>query len=167
MTRMNNSAVTCNDFMSFELWSNMVNESIITDSEGSVFQVLEGVVYYMDPMNIFKCNECVCWQQRAFAYSFIGKKLLLASVCKARGIEHAGPREQAEKRGLESSIDINLCRLEKGLDGNKAYAINTQAQWKEERPMFSNRGMVLQGSSYYNTYRSYRHCTMSRSMSFI
>ena len=48
MTPMNNSAVTCNDFMSFEIWSNMASESIITDSEGSAFQVLEGVVYYVD-----------------------------------------------------------------------------------------------------------------------
>ena len=47
MTRMDNSAVTCNDFMSFEIWSNMASESTSADSEGSVFQVLEGVVYYM------------------------------------------------------------------------------------------------------------------------
>ena len=43
-------------------------------------------------------------------------------------VEHAGLREEAEKRGLGFSIDIKLCRLEKGPDGNKAYAINTQAQ---------------------------------------
>ena len=49
MIRINNFAVTYNDFMSFEIWSNMASESIITDSEGSVFQVLEGVVYYVDP----------------------------------------------------------------------------------------------------------------------
>lgn len=61
-------------------------------------------------------------------------------------VEHAGLRQEAQKRGLGSSNDIKLCRLEKGLDGNKAYAINTQAQWEEERPVFSNRGMVLQGS---------------------
>jgi len=58
-------------------------------------------------------------------------------------VEHAGLREEAEKRGLGSSIDIKLCRSEKGPDGNKAYAINTQAQWNEQIPMFSNRGMVL------------------------
>ena len=53
-------------------------------------------------------------------------------------VEHAGLREEAEKRGLGSSINIKLCRLEKGPDGNMAYAINTQAKWNEERPMFSN-----------------------------
>ena len=36
-------------------------------------------------------------------------------------------------------MDIKLCRLEKGPGGNKAYAINTQAQWDEERSMFSNQ----------------------------
>ena len=49
MTRMDNSAVACNDFMSFEIWSNMASETTSTDSEGSVFQVLEGVVCYVDP----------------------------------------------------------------------------------------------------------------------
>ena len=68
-------------------------------------------------------------------------------------VEHVGLRKEAQKRGLGSRIDIKLCRLEKGPDGNKAYAIKIQAQWDEERSMFSNRGMVLQGSPYYNNYR--------------
>ena len=33
-------------------------------------------------------------------------------------VEHAGLREEAQKRGLGSRIDIKLCRLEKGPDGN-------------------------------------------------
>ena len=78
--------------------------------------------------------------------TFVGSKeclyrerLLLASVKHV--VELAGLREEAQKRGLESRIDIKLCRLEKGPDGNKAYAINTQAQKDEERStMFSNRG---------------------------
>ena len=54
------------DFTSFEIWSNMASESTSTDSEGRVFQVLEGVVYYVDPtissnaMNAFlESKECV------------------------------------------------------------------------------------------------------------
>ena len=47
--------------------------------------------------------------------------------------EHVGLRKEAQKRGLGSRIDIKLCRLEKGPDVNKAYAINIQAQWDEER----------------------------------
>ena len=41
--------MTCDDFMSFEIWSNMASESTSADIEGSVFQILEGVVYYVDP----------------------------------------------------------------------------------------------------------------------
>jgi len=65
----------------------MANENLSTDNEGSVFQVLEGVVCYVDPttssnaMNAFVAE----WQQRALTYSFIGKALLLAGICKARG----------------------------------------------------------------------------------
>ena len=54
MTRMDNSAVACNDFMSFKISSNMASESTSADSEGSVFQVLEGVVYY-----VVHCLVCV------------------------------------------------------------------------------------------------------------
>jgi len=49
MTHVDNSAVTCNDFTSFEIWSNMVRESTSADIKGSVFQVLEGVANYVDP----------------------------------------------------------------------------------------------------------------------
>ena len=45
-------------------------------------------------------------------------------------VKHVGLRKEAQKRGLRSRIDIKLCRLEKGPDGNKAYA-----QWDEERSM--------------------------------
>ena len=48
ITRMDNSAVTYNDRMSFEIWSDMAGGSASADSEGSVFKVLEGVVYYVD-----------------------------------------------------------------------------------------------------------------------
>ena len=55
-------------------------------------------------------------------------------------VEHAGLREEAQKRGLRSRIDIKLCRLEKGPDDGKAYAINAQEQWNDERSTFRNRG---------------------------
>ncbi len=63
---MDNSVLTCNDFTSFEIWTNMASESTSADSEGSVFQVLEGVAYYVNPttssnaMNAFvESKECV------------------------------------------------------------------------------------------------------------
>ena len=34
--------------LSFEIWSNMASGSTSADSEGSVFKVLEGVIYYVD-----------------------------------------------------------------------------------------------------------------------
>ena len=81
-------------------------------------------------------------------------------------IEHTGLREE-KTRPRVTTINIKLCRLEKGPDGNKAYAINTQAQWNEERPMVS----------YEEWFCKVRHITiltdltyiasMSRSMSFI
>ena len=55
--------------------------------------------------NIFKCNECVCWQQRARAYSFIGKALLLASVILvSRGRAPFGQHQKS--RPLARSNDI-------------------------------------------------------------
>ena len=80
----------------------------------------------------------------------LSKKHLLLQAFVKHVVEHLGLRKEAQKRGLGSRIDMKLCCLEKGPDGNKAWAIKIQAQWDEERSMFSNRGMVLQGSPYYN-----------------
>ena len=60
-----------------------------------------------------------------------------------------GRKLKNEASGPES-IDIKLCRLEKGSHDNKAYAKNIQEQWDEERSMFSNRGLVLQGLPSYD-----------------
>ena len=152
MTRIDNSGVTCNDFKSFEIRSNMASESTSADIEGSVFQVLEGVVYYMDPTTSSNAMNVFVGSKERVRIPLSGKHCSLQAFVK-HVVEHASLREEAQKRGLGSSIDIKLCRLEKGSDGNRAYAINTQAQWDEERSKFSNRGMVLQGSSYYSNYR--------------
>ena len=48
-------------------------------------------------------------------------------------LDYVRLRKEARKRGLGFRIDMKLCRLVKGPDGNKAYAINIQAQWDEER----------------------------------
>ena len=83
----------------------------------------------------------------------LSKKHLFLQAFVKHVVEHLGLRKEAQKPGLGSRIDMKICCLEKGPDGNKAWAIKIQAQWDEERSMFSNRGMVLQGSSYYNNYR--------------
>ena len=48
-------------------------------------------------------------------------------------IQYAGLTAESEKRGLGSSIELKLCRVEKSVEGSKVYAINTQVQWQEER----------------------------------
>ena len=54
--------------------------------EGSVFQVLECVVNYVDPITSSNAmNAFVGSKERVRIPSSAGKALLLASVCKARG----------------------------------------------------------------------------------
>ena len=109
------------------LWSNMVSKSTSADSEESVFQVLESVIYYVDQttssnaMNVFvgsKEHVCIPLSEKHCSLQALVKLV----------VEHAGLREEAQKRGLGSRIDVKTCGLEKGPDGNNAYAVNTQAQ---------------------------------------
>ena len=103
--------------------------------------MVDGVVHYVDPttssnaMNAFvDSKECVCVR-----IPLSGKHCSLQAFVKHM-VEHAGLREEAQKRGLGSRIDIKLCRLEKGPDDDKAYAINAQEQWDDERSTFRNLG---------------------------
>ena len=51
---------------------------------------------------------------------------------------------------LGSYIELKFCRLQKGKDGSKAFAINTQEQWDEERPFLSESSgntSTLQGKN--------------------
>ena len=81
----------------FDIIWNMASENLSTDSEGSDFQVLEGVVYYVDPttssnaMNAF----VVDWQQRACRYSLSRKHCSLQAFVR-HVVEHAGLREWTE-----------------------------------------------------------------------
>ena len=64
--------------------SNMVSVSV--EIEGSVFQVLECVVNFVDPITSSNAmNAFVGSKERVCIPSSAGKALLLASVCKARG----------------------------------------------------------------------------------
>ena len=87
-------------------------------SEGEVseeqFRVLEGVVYFVDP----KSPE---------SFSFLGGKERIRIPLKREHnsldafkrpiVEHAGLKTEAEKRGIGSSIDLKLCRLDLGCPG--------------------------------------------------
>ena len=107
----------------------------------------------MDPTTSSNAMNAFVGSKECVRIPLSGKHCFLQAFVK-HVVEHVRLRKEAQKRGLDGSrIDIKLCRLEKGPDGNKAYAINIQAQWDEERSMFSNSGMVLQGSPYYKNYR--------------
>ena len=115
---------------------------------------MEGVVSYVDPITASNAMNAFVGSKERVRIPLSRKNCSLQAFVK-HVVEHVrlGLRKEAQKRGLGSRIDIKLCRLEKGPDGNKAYAKKIQAQWDEERSMFSNRGTVLQGSPYYNYYR--------------
>jgi hypothetical protein len=112
---------------------NMQTEKICT---------IESVIFYVDPKSVGPLN-------------FLGKERIrfpltnehsLLTVFRKELAEFAGLKAEAEKRGLGSCIELKLCRLEKGKDGSKAFAINTQEQWDEERPLLLNTGRsTLQG----------------------
>ena len=135
--------MTCNDVMSFEIWSNMASESTSANIEGSVFQVLEGVVYYVDPTTSSNAMNVFVGSKERVRIPLLGKHCSLQAFVK-HVVEHAGLREEAKKRGVGSCIDIKLCRLEKG-HGDKAYAINTQGSGmkKERRPQSLRSGHFL------------------------
>ena len=103
-TRLN-SAVTCNDFLSFERWSNMASESTSADIEESVFQVLECVVNYADPTTSSNAMNAFVGSKERVRIPSSGKYCSLQALVK-HVVEHAGIRKEAQKRGLGSSIDI-------------------------------------------------------------
>ena len=105
----------------------------------------------MDPTASSNAMNAFVGSKESVRIPLAGKHCSLQAFVK-HVVEYVrlGLRKEAQKRGLGSRIDVKLCRLEKGPDGNKAYTINIQAQCDEERSMFSNRRMVLQGSVYYN-----------------
>ncbi len=97
---------------------------------------IESVIFYVDPESIGPLN-------------FLGKERIrfpltnehsLLTVFTKELAEFAGLKAEAKKRGLGSCIELKLCRLEKGKDGSKAFAINTQEQWDEEIPLLLNTG---------------------------
>ena len=78
----------------FDITWNMASKNLSTDSEGGIFQVLEGVVCHGDPttlsnaMNAFVAD----WQQRACRYSLSRKHSSLQAFVR-HVVEHAGLRE--------------------------------------------------------------------------
>ena len=109
---------------------------------------IEAVIFYVDPKSVGPLN-------------FLGKERIRIPLTNKHSsltvfsrdlAEFAGLKAEAEKRGLGSCIELKFCRLEKGKDGSKAFAINTQEQWDEERHLLLTGGSTLQGKGLYLDY---------------
>lgn len=109
---------------------------------------VECVIFYVDPKSVGSFN-------------FLGKERVRfpitdehssLAVFTKKFAEFAGIKAEAEKRGLGSCVELKFCRLEKGKDGSKAFAINTQEQWDEERPLLSGNISSLQGRNLFTSY---------------
>ena len=109
----------------------------IRDMEGTSTystMMVECIVFYVDPKSVGSLNF--------HSLAAFTKKFAEFAVLKA----------EAEKRGLGSCVELKSCRLEKGKDGSKAFAINTQEQWDEERPLLSGNTSSLQGRNLFTSY---------------
>ena len=71
----------------------------------------------MDPTTSLNAMNAFFGSKERVRIPFLGKHCSLQTFVK-HVVEQAGVREEAQKRGLGSRIDIKLCRLEKGRDGN-------------------------------------------------
>ena len=109
---------------------------------------VECIIFYVDPKSVGSLN-------------FLGKERvhfpitdghLSLAVFTKKFAEFAGLKAEAEKCGLGFCVELKLCRLEKRKDGSKAFAINTQEQWDEERPLLSGNTSSLQGKNSFTSY---------------
>jgi len=99
--------------MSFEIWSNMASGSTSADIEGSV----EGVVNYVDPTTSSSAMNAFVGSKERVRILSSGKHCSLQAFVK-HVLEHAGLRDEAQKRDLGSSIDIKDNRKLDSHNGN-------------------------------------------------
>jgi len=83
----------------------MASESLSADIEGSVFQVLECVVNFVDPITSSNAMNAFVGSKERVRIPSSGKHCSLQGLVK-HVVEHAGLREEAQKRGIGSNIDI-------------------------------------------------------------
>ena len=102
-------------------WGSRLQWPTVFKFEGQVFK-LEGVIYYVDSKAVGSMGFLGGKERILMA---INSKHSSLEALKRLIIEYAGQlKADSEKRGLGSSIEIKLCRLEKSAEGSKAYAIN-------------------------------------------
>ena len=112
--------------MTFVRLSTMADSTEVSEQ---VFK-LEGVIYYVDPQSFGSVGFLGGKERVRIPINSTHSSL---EALKRHIIQYAGLTAESEKRGLGSSIELKLCRVEKSVEGSKAYAINTQVQWQEER----------------------------------
>ena len=78
---------------------------------------------YVDPTTFANTMNVFVGSKEHVHIPLSGKHCSLQAFVR-HVVEHGGLRQGAEKQGLGFSIDLKLCCLEIGLDGNKVYAIN-------------------------------------------
>ena len=83
----------------------MASESTRADIDGSIFQVLEGVVNYVDPTTSSNAMIAFVGSKERVRIPSSGKHCSLQAFVR-HVVEHAGLREEAQKRGLGSTIDV-------------------------------------------------------------
>ena len=108
------------------------------------------IVFYVDPKSVGSLNFLGKGRVR-FPIIITDEHSSLAAFTK-KFAEFAVLKAEAKKRGLGSCVELKFCHLEKGKDGSKAFAINTQEQWDEERPLLSGNTSSLLGRNLFTSY---------------
>ena len=73
----------------------------------------------------------------------INSKNSSLEALKRHIIEIVGLKAEFEKRGLGSSIELKLCRLEKSAEGSKTYAINNDDNEDEMTFLFYEQLLLV------------------------
>ena len=142
------SLVACIASVRLEMLATQASQIKDSDPKHHSTMRVECIVFYVDPKSVGSLN-------------FLGKERVRfpitdehssLAVFTKKFAEFAGVKAEAEKRGLGSCVELKFCRLEKGKDGSKAFAINTQPQWDEERPLLSGNTSSLQGRKLFTSY---------------
>ena len=86
-------------------FDNVCNRRLFSIPRKNVFQVLEGVVYYLDPTTSSSAMNAFVGSKERVRIPLSGKHCSLQAFVK-HVVEHIGPRKEAQKRGLGSRIDV-------------------------------------------------------------
>ena len=112
-------------------------QAVITDS---TISLVKCSVFYMDPASI---PAKFVGQKEKYRLPLKQSHTSYAAFVK-HVMSHLELHKEAKSKGLGDSIDVRLCRLEKGGQGTQAFTIANQEQWDVERQEII-KGDMLQG----------------------